>query len=424
MRRLSVILRLAAKSLANRAGAAVLTALAIAVAVTLFLGVEKIRQGARASFENTISGTDLIVGARSGAINLTLYAVFRMGQATNDIRWESYETIAARPEVSWTVPLSLGDSHAGFRVLGTTAAYFERYQYGGGRSLRLAEGELFVDLYDVVLGAAVARELGYGLGREITLSHGVGAVSFLEHANRPFRVSGVLAPTGTPVDRSLHVSLEAIEALHVGWVQGAPSPLARAISAEQVRTMNLRPGQITAFLVGLENKIDALRLQRAINNYAPEPLMAVIPGVALSQLWAVVGAGERALALVSAFVIVVGLVSIMTILLSSLNERRREMAILRAVGARPWHIFALLVSEAALLALIGAVVGVGLVQLAVAAAGPVATARFGLTLPAVPPSWFDAGVVAAVTGAAALLAAGPAWRATRNALNDGLTIRV
>ncbi len=424
MNRAGVIVRLAAQSLANRAGVAVLTALAIAVAVTLFLGVEKIRHGARASFENTISGTDLIVGARSGAINLTLYSVFRIGQATNNISWASYQEIAARPEVAWAVPLSLGDSHAGFRVLGTTPEYFARYQYGGGRSLEIAEGALFADLYDAVLGAAVARELGYTLDREITLSHGLGAVSFAEHTDRPFRVAGILAPTGTPVDRTIHVSLEAIEAIHIGWAGGAPTPMARAITADQTRAMDLQPSNITAALIGLSNKIEVLRLQRAINTYPREPLLAVIPGVALSQLWSVVGAAERALALVSAFVIVVGLVSITTILLSSLNERRREMAILRAVGARPWHVFALLISEAALLAAAGAGVGVALVQLATAIAAPFATARFGLTLPAVPPTWFDAAVVGVVIVSAALLAAAPAWRATRNALNDGLTVRV
>ncbi len=424
MNRAGLIVRLAVQSLANRAGVALLTAVAIAVAVTLFLGVEKIRRGARASFENTISGTDLIVGARSGAINLTLYSVFRIGQATNNISWESYQEIAARPEVAWTVPLSLGDSHAGFRVLGTTAAYFERYRYGGGQALRVADGAPFADVYDAVLGAAVARELGYAVGREITLSHGLGAVSFAEHTDRPFRVAGILAPTGTPVDRTIHVSLEAIEAIHVGWSGGAPTPLARAITAEDTRAMDLQPTTITAALVGLTNKVDVLRLQRAINTYPREPLLAVIPGVALSQLWSVVGAAERALALVSAFVIVVGLVSITTILLSSLNERRREMAILRAVGARPGHVFALLISEAALLAGVGAGAGVAVVQLVTMAAGPVAAARFGLTLPVVPPSWFDLAVVGVVIVAAALLAAGPAWRATRNALNDGLTVRV
>ena len=103
--------------------------LAIAVSIALLLGVEKVRTGARQSFADTISGTDLIVGARSGSLNLLLYSVFRIGNATNNITWESYQDIAARPEVAWIVPLSLGDSHRGFRVLGTTPDYFQHYKY-------------------------------------------------------------------------------------------------------------------------------------------------------------------------------------------------------------------------------------------------------------------------------------------------------
>ena len=123
-----IIPRLALQSLRNRALTASLTVLAIAFSVMLLLGVEKVRTGARESFADTISGTDLIVGARSGSIQLLLYSIFRIGNATNNVTWKSYEDIAKRPEVAWIVPLSLGDSHHGFRVLGTTADYFDALQ--------------------------------------------------------------------------------------------------------------------------------------------------------------------------------------------------------------------------------------------------------------------------------------------------------
>ena len=119
------VVRLALSSLANRWLTALLTVLAIAVSVMLLLGVEKVRTGAKASFANTISGTDLIIGARSGGIQLLLYSVFRIGNATSNMTWRSYEDIRRRPEVAWMIPLSLGDSHRGFRVLGTTSKYFE-----------------------------------------------------------------------------------------------------------------------------------------------------------------------------------------------------------------------------------------------------------------------------------------------------------
>mgnify|MGYP006277077735 FL=1 len=414
------ILSLALRSIANRAGTAVLTILTVAISVTLFLGVEKIRHGARASFENTISGVDLIVGARSSPVNLLLYSVFHIGDATNNITWESYQAVAGAPNVAWTVPVSLGDSHRGYRVIGTTPGYFEHYEYGAGRSLSFAEGAPFADLFDAVVGAEVARELGYEPGQEIIVAHGMGEVSFVEHDANPFTITGVLEPTGTPVDRSVFVTLEAIEAIHLEGSTGRGT----ALSAEALRETDLSPDQITAFFVGLDTPVAALRLQRQVNTYPEEPLQAVIPGVALAQLWSVVGAAERTLAAVAAFVVLTGLVSILTAILTSLNERRREMAILRALGARPHHVFILLVAESALLALAGAVIGTGLTYAGLTGFAPLLEARFGILIPQLLPGLYDLAIIAIVTGAAALLGAGPAWRAYRNSLADGMTIRV
>ena len=130
------MLTLAAKSLRNRKFTATLTVLSIALAVALLLGVERIRQESRASFASTVSGTDLIVGARGSPVHLLLYSVFHIGNATNNIAWDSYRAIAQRPEVAWTIPLSLGDSHRGFRVLGTTSEYFEHLRFARQRRLR------------------------------------------------------------------------------------------------------------------------------------------------------------------------------------------------------------------------------------------------------------------------------------------------
>lgn len=411
---------LALRSIGNRRATAILTVLTVAISVMLFLGVEKVRHGARASFENTISGVELIVGARSSPVNLLLYSVFHIGDATNNITWESYETVANAPGVAWTVPISLGDSHRGYRVIGTTQGYFEHYQYGGGRALSFAQGEPFDDLFEAVIGAEVARSLGYELHQEIIVAHGMGQVAFVEHDNNPFQVVGVLAPTGTPLDRSVLVTLEAIEAIHLGGATGAGTTL----PADELRAMDLSPDQITAFFMGLDSPVAALRLQRAINTYPEEALQAVIPGVALAQLWSVVGAAERTLAAVAAFVVLTGLVSILTAILTSLNERRREMAILRALGARPHHVFVLLVAEAALIALAGALIGAAATYGALNLLAPLLEARFGILLPSLTPGLYDLAIVGAVTGASAVLGMFPAWRAYRNSLADGMTIRL
>jgi putative ABC transport system permease protein len=397
--------------------------ISIALSVTLLVGVERLRSEARASFANTLSGTDLIVGARSGPVQLLLYAVFRIGDATNNISWKSYLDVAKHPKVAWTVPISLGDSHRGFRVLGTTPAYFEHYRYARDRQLMIDEGQQFTDLYDAVLGAEVADKLGYKLGDPIIVAHGANDVSFARHDDKPFRVVGILGRTGTPVDRTVHVSLEAIEAIHVDWQSGAPIP-GVTISAEQARKMNLTPKAITAALVGLKSKISTFHAQRYINEYPSEPLSAVLPGVALSQLWDLIGIAEKALLIVSAFVVLVGLFGMLTALLMSLNERRREMAILRSVGARPGHVFALIMGEAGFLTLLGMLLGMTLLYLLLLLGQPIIESRFGIFIEIGGLSQYEWILLGAVVGAGFLVGSIPSYRAYRLSLADGLSMRL
>lgn len=417
-----IVPRLALQSLRNRALTASLTVLAIAFSVMLLLGVEKVRTGARQSFADTISGTDLVVGARSGAIQLLLYSVFRIGNATNNVTWKSYEDIAKRPEVAWIVPLSLGDSHHGFRVLGTSPDYFDHYKYRHGQQIAFTAGKPFGDLFDAVIGADVAQELGYKVGDNIVVAHGVGSVSFVEHADKPFRVSGILAKTGTPVDRTVHVSLEAIEAIHVDWQNGMPVP-GEGVTAEEVRKMDLRPKAITAVLVGLKSKLATFKLQRWINTYPEEPLSAIIPGAALQELWGLVGTAETALSLVSAMVVATALLGMVTMILTTLNERRREMAILRSVGARPVTILGLLATEAGLLTLAGVVLGMTLLYVSLGLLQPYVDRAYGLHLeidPPTPREWLTLGTIVVAGFLAGLL---PAMRAYRLSLADGMTVR-
>jgi len=420
----SAILSLAMRSLWSRKITAILTIISIAAAVLLFVAVENLRQGARTSFERTISDTDVIVGARSSPINLILYSVFQIGDPTNNVTWKTYEDIKSRKDVAWVVPISLGDTHRGFRVVGTTPDYFKHYKYADSQSLTYQQGEVFTDVFDVVLGAQVARELGYDLKAKITLAHGLGGTSFVNHDDLPFTVTGILKPTGTPVDRSVIVSLSAIEAIHEGWQQGTPTPLSKLNTPDKLREKALTPESVTAMLVGATSRVRSLGLQRDLNSYKAEPLQAVIPGVALSQLWNVVSVVERALALVSAFVIAVGLIGILTSILTSLNERRREMAILRAMGARGRHIVSLLISEAALLAFIGSALGLTLLYGLLWMFRPFLEARFNIGALRLWPGQFDMGVVLFVTVTAAILGLIPAVIALKRSLSDGLTIRV
>ncbi len=415
-----MILRLALASLWARALTVGMTILAIALSVGLFLGVEKVRTGAKDSFADTISGTHLIVGARSGSVQLLLYSVFRIGNATNNVSWESYQDVASREEVDWIVPISLGDSHRQFRVMGTTRAFFEHYKYRQGRSLAVQHGVVMDDLFDAVIGADVAETLGYAVGDPIIVAHGLA--SFTEHKDQPFRISGILAKTGTPVDRTVIVSLEAIEAIHVDWRNGAQVP-GQSTSADEIRQMDLVPQAVTAALIGVKSPLQTFGLQRAINEYPEEPLLAILPGVALQELWGIVGVAETALRAVSAMVVITALIGMMATIFSSLNERRREMAIFRVMGARPRVIVTLLLLEAMLMAGIGAILGLLLVYLGLFIAQPIVDSAYGIWLPITPPGLREALIVLAVVVAGAIVSMIPAWRAYRLSLADGMTVK-
>lgn len=411
------------RSIANRRLTAVLTVAAVALAVAMLLGVERLRTDARAGFEQTISGTDLVVGARSGPLQLLLYAVFHIGSATNNVSWETIERLAAHPRVAWLVPLSLGDSHRGFRVVGTSTAYFERYRYGRERSLEFAAGRAFGGLFKAVVGAEVAARLGYRPGERIVISHGSGEVSFVDHGDKPFTVVGVLARTGTPVDRSVLVSLESIEAIHVDWQGGVPMP-GVSIAPEHVTKFDLRPKAVTAALVGLKSRVAVFAVQRHINEYRDEPLLAVLPGATLQDLWGLIAVAERAMLAVSALVVVVGLAGLVAVVVAGLGERRRELAILRALGASPLQIFALVALESLLLSVAGCVLGLALLLGAAAAAGPWLLARHGLLLSAGLPAAGEWMLLAGVLAVALLASLVPAVRAYRYSLADGMTIRI
>jgi putative ABC transport system permease protein len=416
-----MIATLALRSLANRRGTALLTMSTIAVSVALLLCVQMLREAAHRSFTSTLSGVDLIVAARTSPLSVILDTVFHVDDAQTNVSWESYEKIAHHPDVAWTIPLSLGDSHRGFRVLGTSTAYFDHYTFADGRALRFAAGAPFQALYDAVLGSEVARSLHYHVGDAIILSHGLGEVSFRVHRDKPFRIAGILAPTGTPVDRTIAVSVEAISAIHLDW---QPSRSSAVSGATPLRSSDLTPESITAFMVGMRSRVMVFTMQRAINSYRVEPLVAVIPGIALDQLWSLMSTAEAALSAVGACVVLAGLLGMLATILTSLNERRREMAILRSLGAGAREIFALMLLEAVTLVMSGLIAGLALAYGTLLVLRPAFATRWGLVLPFEAPGAESAAIVLAVIVSATLIGCIPAWRAYRVSLADGLQIRL
>ncbi len=347
-----MLFKLALKSLLQRRVSVILTVIMIAVSVFVLFSIETLRYQAKESFSKTVSGVDLIVGARSGQLNLLLYSVFHIGHATNNISWQSYQNIVSDPNVEWTIPISLGDSHRGYRVIGTTSDMFSVFKYGDDQSLNFIQGHAFDDLYDVVIGSDIAKQLGYKVGSKLILSHGIAKTSFSKHEDRPFNVTGILEPTGTPVDKTLYVSLQAIEAIHVGWQQGTRLSHHQNTPTDVQRSL-LEPQSITAFMVGLKSKLATFKVQRDINTYTSEALMAILPGATLVELWQLLGNVERVLLLISILVLAGALLGMSNMILVTMREREHELAILRVVGARPWVILMLIQLEAMLLVLTG-----------------------------------------------------------------------
>lgn len=377
--RLPLSLALALASIWHRRGILSLVTLTLTLSIMLLLGIQYLRTEVRQSFTSTIAGTDLIVGARSGQLNLLLYSVFHIGDATNNIRWTSYQQLRDDPRIDWLVPLSLGDSYRGFRVVGTDQGMPEHFRYGDDQSLTLAQGRWFDDLFDVVLGAEVARRFEHRLGDELVLAHGGGSTSFLRHDQTPFTVSGILAPTGTPVDRAVYISLAGLEAIHIGWESGVPLP-GRTVSADVARQRDLSPKAITAALVGIERKVLTFQVQRQINQFQGEPLTAILPGVALSELWRLMGQFERTLLGITGFVVITSLIGLTAVLLTLQVHRRQEIAILRATGASPLLIARLYLIECGLLAMLSCVLAVALGAGLLALLGPWLLEQYGLQI--------------------------------------------
>lgn len=428
------LLGIARRSAWNRRSTLAWVVVSLALATALLWTLERLRHDIRHSFSQSVSGVDLIVGARSSPVQLMLFSVFHIGSVPQSMSMDSVQQLSQHRSVSWVVPLSLGDSHRGFPVLGTTPAYFQHFAYGDKQPLALQQGAVFAGnldgLYEAVIGAEVAHKMGYGLGQRITLGHGMHdhdhdheVEEADEHADKPFKVVGILAPTGTPVDRTVHVSLQALQALHLDWVAGTPMPGGQ-IPADQARKFNLEPEEVTAALVGLKSRAAVFNVQRFVNQYEAEALMGVMPGVALGELWSVLGVGENALLAVSALVALVSVVSLMAVVLAGLNERRRELAVLRAVGAGPRHVLGLLTLEGVWVTCAGVVLGVLLAQAGMALATPWLQQSLGIRLQMAVPLPTQLALAGAVLLAGLLASLGPAWRAYRLSLADGLSPRV
>ena len=409
------------KSLKNRKFTSMLCVLSIMLSVTLFLGIERIRNGAKEGFTNTISKTDLIIGAKGGPLQLLLYTVFHIGGAVNNIRESTYEEIKNNRLVEWTIPISLGDAYKGFRVVATDENFFYHYRFRGDKRVLLESGKIPLDTFDVTIGSQVANKFNLKVGDPIVLSHGVSSEAILSHDNTPFHIVGVIAPTQTPIDTGVFINLYGMEAMHFGWESGVPS--GDKINPDRFKKENIKITQLTSFMVKLKSRIAVLKMRREIDQFEKEPIMAIIPALALQEMWQTIGYVEQILFLVSLCVLLVGILSILISLYTSINERRREMAILRSLGASSRHVFTLLIYESSFLVFVGCILGVIALYGLLIFVRPWLESNFSVYLEVQPISGTEWIYLAGIFIAGTLAGLIPATKAYMNSLQDGLTIK-
>lgn len=437
----NLVFTLLGRSFIDRRFSLGLIVLALAAAVALYVSVQNIQRMTRASFESSISNVDLVVGARGSDIQILLNTVFGIGQTASLISDDSVAAIAKFDQIDWHAPISLGDSHRGFRVIGTTNALFQHVLPDAAQKVG------FDEVLQAIIGPDVALALGYREGDGIVLQHGIAEYG-AAHDDLPFRIIKILRRTGTPFDRAVFIPLQASEAIHRGWRGG--QRLVK-LTPEQVEKPKKKvasrphddehghnahhdddheehdahlhgPSGIDAVFIGLTDRRMVVQMQRNVAEYEGESLMAVIPGVTLSRIWQIIGFAERGFLAINVLIIALVLLSMVAMTALSADNRRREMAILRALGAAPRTLAALMIAEALVLSLAAALLGIGFAAGFSLIAQDIMATRYGLTAG----SGFhlaDAYLAFYLVPAALLANLVPAIRLYRRSVNDGIMVR-
>lgn len=370
------------RSLAQRRLSTALTAASIALGVAVTVAVLALKAQAREGFRQSAVAHDLIVGAKGSRLQLVLNTVFHLDRSPGNIPKALAEKLAADRRVKSAVPVSLGDVHQGHRVVATTNAFFD--------GLPLAGGALFKGEFQAVLGSRV----DVPLGAKIQVKHGS---EFGETHTEEWTVVGKLAPTATAVDRAIYIDFESF--YHISGHGDQDK-----VSAVLLKTRGLNAAQDLAY-----------DLNRGTEAMAVEPAAVVV------ELFEMVGQIDVLLLAVAALVIAVAAVSILVSIYNSMAERRRSIAIMRALGARRTQILSIVVLEAMTLSLLGGLAGLLLGHLLVAGAGGLLAERAGIAVSAwaVRPEEFLVLIGVVLLGGLAGVV--PAIRAYRTDIADGLS---
>ena len=355
------LLMIVFKSLRQHALSTIFTAFSIALAVGLWMSVWMVKEQSQATFTDVNVGFDAVLGARASKLQLVLNAIFHLEASPGNLPWSDFLDIQKHPSVELAVPLAVGDNYHGYRLVGTTLDLFQRTEYAPGKHFKArSEGRLFEPGYrEAVVGSFAAERLKLKPGDKFHPFHGL-IFNEKEQHSETYVVVGVLEPSNTPADRVLWIPLEGIQKM------SGHNPDAAT--------------DVSAVLVKLKTPAAGFQLDMMFNKQGNRLTFAWPIGQIMAQLFDKIGWFDRVLALVAYLVAFVAVTSVLVSIYNSMNERRREIAILRALGARRFTVFATIVLEAAAITTLGVVGGVAVYAVILTTVSGVIRAQTGVVL--------------------------------------------
>ena len=388
------IWRIVFKSLRQHLLSTLITACSIALAGGLLISVWVVKSQAQKTFTQINGGFDAVLGARSSQLQLVLNSIFHMEASPGNIEWQDYLEIKSDPNVALAVPISVGDNYRGYRLVGTTSEMFTNNEYASGKTYQVEkDGSFFQPGYqEAVVGSFAAQQLKMKLGDEFHPYHGLTYNEKEQHAET-YTVVGILKPSNTPADRVIWIPLEGLQNMS-GHTEKAST-------------------EVSAVLVKFKSPIAGKLLQMKYNQQGNRLTLAWPIGTIMAQLLDKVSWFDRVLALVAYLVAIVAAASILASIYNSMNERRREIAILRALGAKRRLIFFSVMLEAMTISALGMCIAFAIYAVVMSVVAQIIRAQTGVVLD---PFAFHSVMIFAplgIIGLSALSGIVPAFKAYR-----------
>ena len=352
------ILSIVYKNIKQRSLSSLLTMFSIMLGVALVIAIIILRQESEEAFNQTATGYELIVGPKGSSLQLTLNTVYQIGVPIQNMPLNVYELLKNDKRVKLAIPYVLGDNYKDFRLIGTVPEIFSEFEYKKGIRYRIDQGKIFENDFEAVIGSETSQRTGLKTGDTFTGSHGVDSYEGAEaHDEFNFKVTGILEKTFTPADRVIFVTMNSVWKIHDHEEDNQKDSAA----------LSKNENTITSILLKLKNPVyfDLIRRQVNDNKYEGINAQAVMPVFEIKQLFDIIGNINSILLVIAYLVIFVAAISILVSLYNSMNERKRDIAIMRSLGATKFTILKIIVLEGALLSLSGSAAGILLGHIAV-----------------------------------------------------------